>query len=187
MYVGLFLVPWFLMYALGTIGLNHRALFAKIYQDEGVKFAVEREVAYPRAFAADAPLRSISEQILKDLGMEGAHGVRRGDDGEIIVNRGYAVFPRRITYYPDENQLIVEKQVFRTMDFFSRLHTRTGYSNQYKINSAWAASVDLSIAATFFWIFSGLWLWWEMKNTRRLGGYFTILGLVLFGLFVIAN
>jgi hypothetical protein len=37
-----------------------------------------------------------------------------------------------------------------------------------------------------FWAASGLWMWWEMKLTRRWGAIFGMAGLALFGLFVFA-
>jgi hypothetical protein len=184
MYVALFLTPWMLMYAIGTIGMNHYALLAELYGEEDQQFKMVAEMPYRRLFPTEATPRIVAERILKDLGMEGGHSVREGDDGEIIVHRGHPIAPRRITYWPEERKLVVEKQVFRTLNFFTRLHTRVGYSSRYWINSAWAATVDLSVLATFFWLFSGFWIWWELKKTRRLGLWVALGGLALFGLFV---
>jgi hypothetical protein len=187
MYVGMFLTPWFLMYALGTIPLNHWGLMTRIYGEDMGKFSVEREVRYTRVFPPDAKPKAIGLQILRDLDMDGGHNVRQGEDGEIIVDRQNPISPRRITYYPGQKKLVIEKQAFNTMGFFTRSHTHVGYSESYRIHDAWGASVDLSILATFFWIFSGFWLWWELKKTRRLGAILTLVGVAVFAMFVIAS
>jgi hypothetical protein len=187
MYVALFLTPWMLMYALSTIGLNHYSFFRSLHRDETARFTVEREVPYTRTFPPGTPVRTIGRQIVIDLHMDGGHTANRQKTGEIVVDRSDPISPRRITYDPARRRLVIEKESLGTMDFLTRLHTRVGYSTRYWINSAWAATVDLSIAATFFWIASGFWLWWEMKRTRRLGVILTLAGLVLFGLFVIVN
>ena len=45
--------------------------------------------------------------------------------------------------------------------------------------------VDLSIFGTILWVFSGFWLWWELRVTRRWGALFTVAGLALFGAFFV--
>jgi len=187
MYVALFLTPWMLMYALSTVGMNHHDLFRNFYNGEISKFVVERELPYTRTFNKSDSLTFVGREIVKDLGLDGGHSAHLGKDGKIVVHRSHPISPRRITYDPARKTVLVEKEVFRTMNFLTRLHTRVGYSARYGINSAWAASVDLSVLATFFWIFSGFWLWWELKRTRRFGALFSVAGLALFGLFVFVN
>ena len=53
------------------------------------------------------------------------------------------------------------------------------------VDDGWAVSVDLVIGAMLFWVASGLWLWWELKATRRLGALAFGGGLGLFGLFLL--
>ena len=54
----------------------------------------------------------------------------------------------------------------------------------YLLDDVWASSVDLFWIAVLFWSLSGLWLWWELKTTRRLGALFLSGGLAVFGLFL---
>ena len=44
-----------------------------------------------------------------------------------------------------------------------------------------AVSVDIVVAAMVFWALSGVWMWWEMRATRRWGAVCLIVGLGLFG------
>ncbi len=187
MYVALFLTPWMLMYALSTLGLNHYWFFRSLDGGDIARFTVERELPYTRIFPPGTPVRTIGRQIVIDLQMDGGHTANWQKNGEIVVYRSDPIAPKRITYKLAAKKLVIEKENLRTMDVLTRLHTRVGYSTRYWINSAWAAAVDLSVSATFFWIASGFWLWWELKRTRRLGVILTVAGLLLFGLFVIVN
>lgn len=45
--------------------------------------------------------------------------------------------------------------------------------------------MDLVIVAMLFWVLSGLWMWWELKVTRRLGAIFIFGGIALFGFFLL--
>jgi len=187
MYVALFLTPWMLMYALSTLGLNHYWFFKSFHGSDISRFTVEREVPYTRTFPPDASERTIGRQIVIDLGMDGGHSANWQRGGKLVVHRSDPISPKRITFDAAAKKLVIEKENLGTMEVLMRLHTRVGYSTRYWINSAWAAAVDLSVAATFFWIASGFWLWWELKRTRRLGVILTIAGLLLFGLFVVVN
>ena len=65
-----------------------------------------------------------------------------------------------------------------------RFHRRRGYTTGYALDTAWAVSVDLVIGAMVFWALSGLWMWWEMKVTRRLGACAIASGLGLFAAYL---
>jgi adenine deaminase len=114
-----------------------------------------------------------------------ARGRRVAENGRLVIDRMDPLAPRRITYFPNEKKLLVEKQVFRTPGFLTRLHSRVGYGSRYKSPNLWAFGVDLSIFGTLLWVFSGFWLWWELKVTRRWGTAFAVAGVALFGAFVV--
>lgn len=185
MYVALFLTPWMTMYALSTLAFNHFEHLAHFYGGQMDRFEKERDLAYNRTFAPGTLPYAKAEQILRDLNLSGSLRLNRGPEDRLIVTRMDPVTPRRITYIPAEGKLLVEKQVFRTPGFLTRLHSRVGYGSKYKLVNVWAFSVDLSIFATLLWIVSGLWMWWELKTTRGWGIVFAVLGLVLFGTFLI--
>jgi hypothetical protein len=56
----------------------------------------------------------------------------------------------------------------------------------YRLDTLWAVSVDLVIVAMVFWVASGIWMWWEMKVTRRLGLSALIVGVATFGFYLMA-
>lgn len=56
-----------------------------------------------------------------------------------------------------------------TRRFLTGLHLARGYPSRWDVRWLWAASVDAMFAAMLFWGVSGLFMWWQMKSTRRWG------------------
>lgn len=184
MYLALLLAPWLLMYAVSTLVMNHRAVFVERYGSGPVPFQKEREVAYDASFSPDTDLKMISRQILTSLDLDGAHGVTRRKDGAIVINRNDLITPRRITFTPDTRTLLVERMERRPNAFLERFHRRRGYATGYRLDTAWAVTVDGVIVAMMFWALSGLWMWWELKVTRALGALAFLGGIALFALYL---
>jgi hypothetical protein len=185
MYLALFLAPWMLMYAASTLVMNHRAVFVERYGPGPVPFQKERELVYDASFSPDADPRTISRQILASLDLDGAHGVTRRKDGAIVINRNDLLTPRRITFAPDTRMLLVERMERRPNAFLERFHRRRGYATGYRLDTAWAVTVDAVIVAMMFWALSGLWMWWEMKVTRAFGALAFLGGAGLFALYLV--
>ena len=186
MYLALFLVPWMLMYALSTIGMNHREFLQELYGGKLVTWEKEREQICRSTFSADASPELIAGQVMRELKLEGNYTASVPKNGkDIIIVRTDAITPRRITYTPADGKLLVEKQHFRTQPFLESFHRRHGYQSSFKIDDAWSGSVDLAVFGMIFWVASGLWMWWEMKVTRLLGAGFALVGVGLFTLFAL--
>lgn len=184
MYLALFLTPWILVYALSTIGMNHRPFFTKT-GDNPVQFEKESEQIYTGIFPLQATARQIAFQLLKGLNLEGTFSVQERPEGErITILRQDPVFPRRITFAPRSGLLVVERQVFSTHTFLERMHRRRGYQHDLFLEDTWAVSVDLVIVAMVFWALSGLWMWWELRSTRMWGSACLLLGFGLFAAFL---
>ncbi len=150
-----------------------------------VPFVEERRLVYDGVFPENAALRAISKQILMSVGLDGAHGVSGRKDGTIVINRNDLVTPRRLTYSPADRTLVIERMQPRPNAFLERFHRRRGYTTGYALDTVWAVSVDLFIIAMVFWVLSGLWMWWEMKVTRRFGLTALFTGAAVFALFLL--
>ena len=188
MYLALFLSPWMLMYGLSTIVMNHRPFFKDLYGGNLVSWTMERQQPYGGQFSAKTEGRAVADQILRDLGMEGNSNVNPGRAGaaKYTIVRTDPITPRRITYTPADGKLVVERQEFRTQPFLESLHRRRGYKSDFALDDAWAVSVDLAIIGMVFWVASGIWIWWELKTTRRLGMICLAAGVAVFGTFIFA-
>ena len=184
MYVGLFLMPWILMYALSTLVMNHRAAFKEHYGGSLVRWVKEDERRYTGQFAGQTEPKVMAEQILRELRLEGNFAANMAKNGaRLTINRTDPLTPRRITYTSTDNKLVIEKQEFRAQPFLESLHRRRGYNNRYSVDTAWAVSVDVATIGILLWVASGVWMWWELKLTRRTGAMCIAAGLALFALF----
>ncbi len=187
MYLGLFFMPWMLMYALSTMAMNHRQFFLQKYGGEMVRWDKEQEQSYPGSIPSDMEVRAAGLQILTHLRLnDGAYSARKSPDGQTItIFRDDPVVPRRITYTHLGQSLLVEKQVFRMPAFLERMHRRRGFQSGFLLTDTWGLMVDLAIAAMILWVLTGLWMWWELKTTRSLGAVFFAIGAGLFAFFIV--
>jgi hypothetical protein len=167
MYLALFLGPWVLMYALSTFVMNHRVSFRGEPPAPPVWETIS-DADYPGEFPDGAGRNEVARQILAGLAMEGAHQVTVRE-GKVVILRNRAVRPVRITYDRPANRLLVERQVLEASAFLERMHRRRGFQHPYALEDLWAFSVDSFIAVMFIWALSGVWMWWEMKITRKWG------------------
>lgn len=184
MYLALFLTPWLIIYALSGLVLNHGSLFSGGHgHDAAPKFEKVEEREYRAAFSPDADARMIGAQVLQDLGMPGAFFVQgKTSQPKLVINRSGAFATHRVTYFRNENRLLVERQQYRTPMFLNRAHFRHGYETGFMPSTLWAVIVDLVVVALVFWVLSGLWMWWEIKPSRVWGAIFGLAGLGVFTL-----
>ena len=171
------------MYALSSLVFNHFQTLRHHYGGEWNRFEKEREMAYAASFPEEATPQFIAEHILADLNLAGSHFVQgTKQSGKLVITRQDPLAVRRITCFLTDGKLLIERQVFQTPTFLTRLHIRHGYRQSYAASWAWGAVVEVTAVAMIFWVVSGIWLWWEIKPARKLGAMFTLIGLALFGL-----
>jgi hypothetical protein len=187
MYLGLFLAPWLIMYAVSTVVMNHREAFKEHYGGSLVQWERESEQLTQFRFTPGAPPQFMGEQILQQLGLAGNFNANLSRDGRrLTINRTDPIAPRRITYLPQENRLLLERQQFRVQPFLESLHRRRGFQSRVWLDRAWGATVDLAIVGMLAWVLSGLWMFWELKATRRLGAAIALSGIAIFCFYLFA-
>lgn len=180
MYLALFLVPWVLVYALSTIVMNHH--LSRGNRDAQV--LADRD--YTVDYAPDEERNTVAGRVLADLNMEGKHGVWGSlEEGAIGIHRQRAVKDVYVKVDLEKDKLVIEEQPFTLVSFLNNMHRRRGYQEEHFQDDAWSFSVDIFIIAMIFWGASGLWMWWELKVTRRWGAVAMVSGFALFGLFLL--
>ena len=65
-----------------------------------------------------------------------------------------------------------------TRRFLTRLHLAHGYPFRGTIKWVWAVLVDATAVVMLFWCLSGLFMWWQIKATRRWGFLVLLVSLV---------
>jgi hypothetical protein len=184
MFTGLFLAPWMIMYALSTLVMTHHESVNSFYASKTPVMVKERDLDYSRSFPTNLTRDAIAQQILNDLGMDGAHSVSDGRNGRpLVIQRQHAMPQRRVTFDASKSKITIEREEFRTPTFLERMHRRRGYNQPYTLDDTWGFTVDVAVVAMAFWSLSGIWLAWELKTTRILGALSFVFGLGLFVIF----
>ena len=181
LYLALALIPWFLIYALSSLAIQHRTLFA-----DGAKpqWTPRFERPYNREIPPDADLRQIGAQILEDAGIEGLFRVRRHPQ-RLQINRFDFFSQTRLTYFIAEDRLQAEDQRFALDQFLIWMHIRAGFQQESLLSDLWAVVVDIVCLGLLVWVASGLYMWWLLPQTRRWGVLALGGGLVSFLAFVL--
>jgi hypothetical protein len=184
MFTGLFLAPWMVMYALSTLVMAHHEYVNSFYASKSPVMVKERELDYSRSFPTNLTRDAIAQQILNDLGMDGAHSVSGGRNGKpLVIQRQHAMPQRRLTFDASKSKITIEREEFRTPTVLERLHRRRGYKQPYALEDTWGFTVDVAVVTMVFWSLSGIWLAWELKTTRAWGALSFVVGLGLFVVF----
>lgn len=180
MYLGLFFAPWMLMYALAGLAGNHRDSFGD------VEYVFERDIPYERVFSDEVSNEARAKAILRDIDLGGIHAIRDLGNGRMAIYRENPIWSRRITYEPGEKKLAVEIREFQLAACLMHLHHTHGYSGKNLIYDIWVFFTDVAIFAILFWSLSGLWIWWKLRRTRRVGAVCAISGATLFVFIILA-
>ena len=187
LYLALFLTPWMLMYAISTVVMNHRGFFKDYYGEHAVQWEIESDTTYDVTLGPNISREVVANQILSHLGIEGAHNTQGRLDRRITITRDNPWATRRVTFSPASGNLKVERRMDRVPVILESLHRRRGgYQHPIVSEHLWSVVIDLVIVAMMFWAGSGVWMWWEMSITRRLGAITLVAGLLLYAFFLVA-
>ena len=89
--------------------------------------------------------------------------------------------PARVTYVLKDGHVDVTK--FRgedgmtTRSLFMRLHTSHGRSPHWNGRSIWSLFIDTMAIAMVTWAVTGIFMWWQIKRTRWIGGVIIVISI----------
>lgn len=179
MYLALALAPWVLAFALSNIAINH-----EIYGEDSYETVKDEVMTKTFDYAGDN--RALAKQVLEELGMLGNFWIdgRRTSDQQLSILRDSSLNPARITYFHIEQRVLVERQKITAGHLMASLH-RGGFGSEFMANHLWGIFVDALVISMLFWALSGLYMWWELKTTRKLGFVSISSGVILFVVLVL--
>lgn len=175
MYLALFLAPWMLAFALSNVAINHGMHLGT------TKYRIVKEETYTQTFAPAADNRVVAEQVLKDLGMLGNYWIdgRRSNSERLTIVRDSPLNAARITYSRSEQLIVVEKWEKTVGGLMESVH-RGGFGSKFMPKHIWGVFVDGLAIGMVFWVLSGIYMWWELRPTRKWGFLSLAVGTILF-------
>ena len=186
LYTGLFLAPWFLMYAVSSIPFNHAEYFNERDKAKGLPPST---TAWERPYDVPVPenekdLRALGKRIMTDAGLEGNYGAYRVGGNRIEVYVYTFWQSTTLRYFYQEKKLRCDPRRFRWDQFLTGMHARGGFEQEGWLDTAWALVVDGVGVAMLAWIATGLYLWWGIRAIRGWGWAALGLGALSFALFL---
>lgn len=185
LYLGLVLIVFFLKYAVSGLFFSHDFGLNEYYKDKP-QWTTRFERPYERPVPENADLRPIAAQILKDAGIKSrAFGVNRAGNKKRLNINTQSFWPTtRVTYFIDQNRLLVEDKNFRWDHFIHKFHWVGGYQHDNLISDIWALIMDIVFIAIIIWVVSGIYIWWKIRETRLWGSIALGGGVISFLIFV---
>jgi len=168
LYLGMFLLPWVVMFGVSSLLLNHTAWFQIGANDWTT---LDERANYDVQGPVPGDLRAVAARIIADAGYEprAGFGAFKPNANRVNINLPSFRHPIRITYFSDQHRLLVERRGFAWGPTLRNMHTHDGYYLHAPGQTAWAVMVDILCVAILFWVASGLYMWWVLPGTRGWG------------------
>lgn len=186
LYLGLGLLPWFLVYAVSSIPFSHNQYFESLDKAKGLpnwtpRFERQYEIAIPET----GSLRPVGARILHDTGIQGAFGTYRQGPNQINVYVHSFWKSTQLKYFIAEKRLVAEDKRFRWDHFLTGMHAKGGFE-QGGLHDVWGVIVDLVCLGMLLWVLTGLLMWWKLPSSRIWGWVALMAGCASFALFLLA-
>jgi hypothetical protein len=177
LYLGLSLLPWFVIYGVSSIPFSHPP-------GGRPEWTPRFERPYELPVAPTADLREIGRAIVRDARVEGAYGAYRSAANRINVYVHTFWTATQITFDAEKKILKAEDRGFRWNYFLTGLHARGGFQQENILEDAWAVLVDIVSFGFILWVLTGLYMWWTLPGSRAWGAMALLAGIGSFGVFL---
>lgn len=184
LYLGLALMPWFLLYAVSSIAFSHAPYFE---ERDKAKQLPNWTPRFERAYEATVPegdLRPLGARIVAEAGLQGAWGVYRVSPTQINVYVYTFWRSTQVKYMVAERRLVAEDMRFRWDHFLTGMHAKGGFAQEGWMHDSWAVVVDIVALALMVWVASGVYLWWGVRPARTWGAAALAAGAASFAAFL---
>ena len=172
LYLGLALLPWFLMYGLSSIPFAHTPFFERRDAAKGLPMWTLRATHTVDLPVPEEPLelRALGGALLRQAGVSASSfGVYRQSPTQLNVYAYSFRHSTQLKYFIDQQRMTVEDRRFRWDQFLTGMHGRGGFEQEGLLDRSWSVIVDLVCLAIALWIASGLYMWWGLQGSRTWG------------------
>ncbi|MEM7475984.1 MAG: hypothetical protein AAF483_13405 [Planctomycetota bacterium] len=113
-------------------------------------------------------------RLLTDLGLSSGEPSAGRSSPSLIFFADIDGIPCKVSYSTGSgsiNALADEapRSEMSAKSFSQRLHLSRGYAPSAGTRTWWAISVDAMFLSMVFWGISGIFMWWQLKRTRKIG------------------
>ena len=172
LFLGLALLPWFLMYGLSSIPFAHTAFFERRDAAKDLPMWTLRATHTVDLPVPEDPreLRVLGAALLRQAGVStSSFGVYRQSPTQLNVYAYSFRHSTQLKYFIDQHRMTVEDRRFRWDQFLTGMHGRGGFEQEGLLDRSWSVIVDLVCAAILLWIATGLYMWWGLPGSRAWG------------------
>jgi hypothetical protein len=188
LYLGLALLPWFLMYGVSSICFAHNQFFQQLDEARGLPqwtLRFERPIELPVPDSQDG-LRAFGAALLDRTGIQAASfGAYRQGTDQIHVYAYSFWHSTQLKYFVESRTVRVEDRRFRWDHFLTGMHARGGFAQEGLWQDSWSVVVDLVSLGMVVWAASGLYMWWGIRGHRRWGSLAILGGVLSFAIFTL--
>lgn len=130
-----------------------------------------------------ARLKAGLTPLLGKLGIEGEDvNIRQAPDLVFPMGNGQETW--KVSYNLQTGAVTgrpmdAPREPLTTRRFLTRLHVAHGYPTAIDARWIWAVAVDAMFLSMVGWGITGLLMWWQMKNVRRVGAIVLVLSLIV--------
>ena len=172
LFLGLALLPWFLMYGLSSIPFAHTAFFERRDAARGLPMWTLRATHTVDLPVPEDPreLRALGATLLRQADVStSSFGVYRQSPTQVNVYAYSFRHSTQLKYFIDQQRMTVEDRRFRWDQFLTGMHGRGGFEQEGLLDRSWSVIVDLVCLAIALWTASGLYMWWGLPGSRTWG------------------
>ena len=184
LYLGLFVSPFILLFAVSVFYLNHGKLLPAASSTESF-----RDLQVPDGFATLKGMEAVTRAraILPQVGVEGEIGFVRyvAKDGHLIFPVSKAGIEATVDVDVAARTAIVKRRAMGLWESLSYLHKMPGPHNvairgNWVGIQVWRWFADTTIYLLLFLSISGVYMWWAIRAERSIGVALLVAGAVTF-------
>src|SRR5262245_1224457 len=170
LYLGLFLMPWLLMYGVSSFIVIHQSWFKLGTSPKELVFEKTYNRPVNMQGANNSPeLRATAQEILKDCNLEGAFWVDKPNPDTLHIERFTFRDSMSLMYSVKEQKLKADRVRVKLAQVPMRMHFRGGYEQPTFGNRVLGLLVDVACVGIIVWVASGLIMWWRLPRFRAWG------------------
>jgi hypothetical protein len=190
LYLGLILLPWFLLYGISSGVFNHAKTFKEWSADGRPDWIprFERDYAFEIPTDDDAK-RQAAARALTDLGLgtDQSFGTWQPNEHELVIYTHTFWQATNVRLDTKANRVLVEDQRSTWDGFMIGAHARGGFKQELVLVDLWAAIIDLICLGMLLWVITGVYMWWRLPSTRRWGAVALGSGLITFAVLILGG